>query len=218
MANVYVDSKDDHKIEEEEQTETEENVEEVIDSAEAEETCEDESCDCEADEECADESCDCEAEDDKKEFDYKVYGKETVEETKSMAEKMFNDVVATLKGKQTDWNKLIDDYKTKKPSVDLLEYEDNLVIKVDLPRVTKDDIDVKMTTESVEIEVEFPDDLESEEDVKVLRRERCFGKTKNIIPIPVEVDIQEVNASFENYILTITLPKVKGKKVDVEIV
>jgi len=220
MANVYVDSKDDHKVEEEEQTETEENVEEVIDSAEAEEACEDESCDCEADEECdcEDESCDCESEEDKKEFDYKVYGKETVEETKSMAEKMFNDVVATLKGKQTDWNKLIDDYKTKKPSVDLLEYEDNLVIKVDLPRVNKDDIDVKMTTESVEIEVEFPDDLESEEDVKVLRRERCFGKTKNIIPIPVEVDIQEVNASFENYILTITLPKVKGKKVDVEIV
>lgn len=213
MSNVYIDSKDDHKKEEE-------NVEEVIDSQEVTTEAEEkEKCECGAETE---EECTCDSEEDttkdKKDFDYKVYGKETVEETKNMAEKMLNDVVATLKSKQSDWNQIIDEYKSKKPSVDVLDYEDDLVVKVDLPRVTKDAINVKMSNESIEIEVEFPDEYESEENVKILRRERCSGKTKNLIVLPVEVDIQEVNASFEDYVLTITLPKIKGKKVDVEIV
>ena len=216
MANVYIDAKEDHKeeeiIEEEKETcecgaQTEEEC--TCDKEEEKETCE---CGAETEEECT-----CDKEEEKKEFDYKVYGKETVEETKNMAEKMFNDVVATLKTKQTDWNKTLAEYKSRKPSVDVLEYEDDLVIKADLPRVEKDAINVKMSTESVEIEVDYPDEYEEEENVKVLRRERCSGKTKNIIILPVEVDIQEVKASFEDYVLTITLPKIKGKKVDVEI-
>ena len=178
MSNVYVDSKEDHKEEEvvEEAINEEEVVEEAINEEEAT------TCECGAETE---EDCECESEEDttedKKNFDYKVYGKETVEETKNMAEKMLNDVVATLKSKQSDWNQILDEYKTKKPSVDMLDYEDDLVVKVDLPRVTKDAINVKMSNESIEIEVDFPDEYESEENVKILRRERCSGKTKNII-------------------------------------
>ena len=130
---------------------------------------------------------------------------------------MFNDVVTTLKSRQSEWNKTLEEYKANKPAVDLLEYEQDLVIKLDVPKASKDDISIKMSTDSIEIEIDFPDYLEDEEDVKVLRRERCFGKTKNIIPLPVEVDMKEVKASFEDNELTITLPKIKGKKVDVEI-
>ena len=130
---------------------------------------------------------------------------------------MFNDVVTTLKSRQSEWNKTLEEYKANKPAVDLLEYEQDLVIKLDVPKASKDDISIKMSTDSIEIEIDFPDYLEDEEDVKVLRRERCFGKTKNIIPLPVEVDMKEVKASFEDNELTITLPKIRGKKVDVEI-
>ena len=140
-----------------------------------------------------------------------------MEETKNIAEKMFNDVVSTLKSRQSEWNKTLEEYKANKPAVDLLEYEDNLIIKVDAPRASKDDISVKMSTDSVEIEIDFPDCIGDDEEVKVLRKERCSGKTKNIIPLPVEIDIKEVKASFEDNELTITLPKIKGKKVDVEI-
>ena len=220
MDNVYVDQKDKDEIEEETfekeevfeeeadnvfEEEAEENIEEEVEVEEetTEETTE------ETDEEAADEEEDIK-------FDYKEYGKETVEETKNMAEKMFNDVVATLKSKQSDWNKTLAEYKSNKPSVDLFEYDDDLIIKVDLPRVSKDDINVKMSTDSVEIEAIFPDETQ-DECVKVIRKERCSGKTKNIVLLPVEVDINEVNAKFEDYVLTITLPKIHGKKVDVEV-
>ena len=199
MENVYVDSKKD-KEEKIEETETiEETTEKCDETIQEEETTEKEQ----------------KTEDE--EFEYKVYGKETVEETKNIAEKMFNDVVSTLKSRQSEWNKTLEEYKANKPAVDLLEYEDNLVIKLDAPRVSKDDISVKMSTESIEIEIDFPDCISEEEDVKVLRKERCSGKTKNIIPLPVEVDLKEVQASFEDNELTITLPKIRGKKVDVEI-
>ena len=131
---------------------------------------------------------------------------------------MFNDVISTLKARQNEWNKTLEEYKANKPAVDLLEYEDNLVIKLDAPRVSKDDISVKMSTEAIEIEIDFPEcNISDDEEVKVLRKERCSGKTKNIIPLPVEVDLKEVNASFEDNELTIVLPKIRGKKVDVEI-
>lgn len=199
MDTINIDSKDEEekKVDEEEATEkTTEATEETTTETEEETTTESE----------------------EEKTDYKVYGKETAEEARNMAEKMFNDVYSTLKSKQEDWNKTIDDYRANKPPVDLFEYDDTLVIKADLPRVTKDDISVKISVESVEIEVEFPDDIEDEENVKILRKERCIGKTKNIIPLPVEVNIDETKASFIDNELTITLPKVRGRKVDVEIV
>ncbi len=198
MENVYVDSNKDE----------EEKIEEEVVETKVDEEAEEECC-------CNDEEKTTEEE--AEEFDYKVYGKETVEETKNIAEKMFNDVVSTLKSRQSEWNKTLEEYKANKPAVDLLEYEDNLVIKVDAPRVSKDDISVKMSTETIEIEMEFPESIGEDEEVKVLRKERCSGKTKNIIPLPVEVDLKEVKASFEDNELTITLPKIRGKKVDVEI-
>lgn len=201
MDNVYIDSKDEKK---EENIETEEETtQETSENVETEEKVENE------------EKTDSE---EKEEFDYKEYGKETMEETKNVAEKMFNDVVKTLKSRQSEWNKTLAEYKANKPAVDLLEYEDRLVIKLDVPRASKEDVSIKMSTDSVEIEVDFPETLSDEEDVKVLRRERVTGKTKNIIPLPVEVDIKEVKAKFVDNELTLTIPKIKGKKVDVEIV
>ncbi|WP_323735430.1 Hsp20/alpha crystallin family protein [Methanosphaera sp. ISO3-F5] len=203
MNKVNIKSKEDKKDEnidittetEEKTTTTQETVEDTVN--ESTETSEEET----------EEKTNCE---------YKEYGNENAEEANSI-EKMFNDVVTTLKSRQSEWNKTLEEYKANKPAVDLLEYEQDLVIKLDVPKVSKDDISIKMSTDSIEIEIDFPDYLEDEEDVKVLRRERCFGKTKNIIPLPVEVDMKEVKASFEDNELTITLPKIKGKKVDVEI-
>lgn len=207
MKNVYVDSKDDRKNDDgfDEEEIIEENTTNTEETETTEETTDDETVE------------DDETTEEKEQFDYKVYGKETVEETRNIAEKMFNDVVTTLKSRQSEWNKTLEEYKANKPAVDLLEYDDRLVIKVDAPRASKEDISVKMSTDAVEIEIDFPENIDEEEDVKVLRKERCSGKTKNIIPLPVEVDIKEVKASFEDNELTVTLPKIRGKKVDVEI-
>ena len=125
--------------------------------------------------------------------------------------------MSTLKAKQDDFNETINEYKTNKPPVDVLEYPEEIVIKTDLPRVTKEDINIQMNSEVVEIEVNFPDEEETDDDVKVIRKERCAGLTKIGIVLTAEVDFKDVKATFEDQVLTLKLPKVKGKKVDVEI-
>lgn len=178
-----------------------------------------ETCKCEEEtEEKVEETCDCEEETEEK-TNYKVYGKEKTDDAREMAEKMINDVISSIKSKQKDLNKSFEEYTANKPPVDVVEYEENIVINMDIPRVSKDDVSVNITPENVEIIVEFPDLYTEDEDVvKVLRKERCIGKTKNVIPIPVEVQTDKVKASFEDSQLTITLPKVQPKKVEVEIV
>ncbi|WP_455646158.1 Hsp20/alpha crystallin family protein [Methanosphaera sp.] len=193
MADVNINSEE---INEEEKTE---NVEETID--ENTETSEENT----------------EKKTEKNQFNYKAYGKEAAGEARENAKKLVDDFYSAFKSMQGDWNKTIDEYRTNKPAADLLEYEDKLVIKMDLPRVSKEDVSVKMSTEAVYVEVEFPEESE-EEDVKVLRKERCSGKTKSVIPLPVEIEVDDVKASFEDNELTITLPKEKIREVDVEIV
>ncbi len=157
-----------------------------------------------------------EASDDK--TNYRVYGRESAEDARKTAETMLSDVYATLRTKQKDWNKILADYRSAKPGVDLLEYEDRLVLKMDLPRVSKDDVTLKMSRESIDILVNFPECVDTDEKVKILRKERCSGRIKRVIPIPVEIDLNEVEAIFDKNELTIKMPKVKGKEVDVEIV
>lgn len=182
------------------------------------------------DEEKTEEECQCNAQPDEKTEDYKVYGadetenatneesRDAADDAKKAAEKMLNDVYATFKSKQKEWNKTFEEYTANKPLIDLFEYDDCLVLKMDLPRVKKDDISITMAPDSIEITAEFPSIEDENKEVKILRRERCTGRTKNIIPIPVDVKVEDVSASFENFELVVTLPKVKPKKVDVEIV
>jgi HSP20 family protein len=157
-------------------------------------------------------------EDKNEEFDYRVYGQQAADDAKGAAEKLFNDIMSTLKAKQDDFNETINEYKANKPPVDVLEYPEELVIKADLPRVNKENINIQMNTEVVEIEVNFPEESEADEDVKIIRKERCNGLTKIGVILTAEVDLKDVKATFEDQVLTLRLPKVKGKKVDVEIV
>lgn len=152
-------------------------------------------------------------------IEYEVYGKEVHDEAKKTVDSILGDIFSNLKSKQNEFNKTVEDLKSNKPAFDVLTTTENLIIKVDLPRITKDDLDVKISTEAVEIDANFPDDMEEYDDnIKILRRNRCSGLTKTIIPLPEEVAINEVKADFENNVLTITVPKIKGRKVDVEIV
>ncbi len=237
MDNVYVDNKEDREDSsndddiidiEAESKDVEDNTEdqkteqdttdESCDDSEKEET--NETSDSETDETTdseTDETTDKEKEE-RERFNYRTYGKQTSDEARGMAEKMLSDVYTTLRSRQSDWNQSLEEYRSKKPLVDFLEYPDRLELKMDLPRVKKDDIDLKMSPDSIEIIVNFPETIDKTEKVKVIRKERCTGQTKTLIDIPAEIDLNKVEATFENNVLSLVMPKVAGKKVDVEIV
>ena len=105
------------------------------------------------------------------------------------------------------------------PCVDVYETEKEVVVKAELPGLTKEDVEVQATEDSVTIRGEFKRDEEVSEE-GYYRRERRFGKFERVIPLPAEVKPDEAKAKFQNGVLEIRLPKVeeapKAKKIEIE--
>jgi HSP20 family protein len=126
------------------------------------------------------------------------------------AEKILNDIITGIQDKTEEFGKTISDYKTslQKPLTDVIETENSIIIKVDLPSVNRDNIDLGITEDSVEIKVLFED----EEQYKYLQKERSYGKTMRTIVLPVNINTDNVKASFKDSVLVIELFK-KDKEV-----
>ena len=101
-----------------------------------------------------------------------------------------------------------------KPSVELLNQENALVLKVTLPGINKDDVEVSLTRSTVQISGEY--NYQSENDTeKAYYSEFRYGKFSRNITLPTTIKHEEAAADFANGILTLTLPKVvpTAKKV-----
>lgn len=143
---------------------------------------------------------------------------ESISKGRTQAEKVFNDFISTIRGRQEDFSKAITDYTTtmQKPLADVVETDGDVIIKTDLPGVKKEDINISLTESTVEISAKFNEDY-SEEEADYVIRERSYGETTKVIPLPAKVKSKEATAKFEDAILTITLPKEEAEKIKVDI-
>jgi len=106
------------------------------------------------------------------------------------------------------------------PSVDIFEEGDNVVVKAELPGIRKEDIDVKMTDNTVIISGEKKKE-EKVERKNYYREERSYGSFTRSFRLPVEVQTDKAKAQFKEGLLEIRIPKTeeakkKEKKVTVE--
>jgi len=104
------------------------------------------------------------------------------------------------------------------PSLDLYEDKDNLVVKVELPGMKKDEIDVSLQDGTLTISGE----RKSEElkDAEPHRLERFYGRFQRSISLPSPVNGNKVKANYTDGILTVTLPKTeeaKPKQIEVSV-
>jgi HSP20 family protein len=141
--------------------------------------------------------------------------KENAEKTRTQAESMINEFISSLKDKQEEFGKTIADYTAgEKLLTDVIKTENSIIIKTDLPPLSKEDINVNITEDSVEIVAKFE---EKDENLEFIKNERNYGETVRIIPLPVIIDVKKVSASFADSVLTIELPKVQEEKIKVKI-
>jgi HSP20 family protein len=90
------------------------------------------------------------------------------------------------------------------PQIDLFERDGKLVVRADLPGMTKDDVKVDVTEDVVVIEGERK--YEHEENEKgVYRSERSYGHFHREIPLPEGVKTENATANFKNGVLEVTL-------------
>ena len=129
---------------------------------------------------------------------------------KTQAEKMLNDIMNTIKVKQVEVGKTLSNYTTalQKPPADVIETSDSVLIKIDLPGVAKEDIDIGIAGESIDITAKFEEESEGEE-INYIQKERSYGETKRTIKLPSEIKVKEASAKFQGSVLTIKLPKIQ---------
>jgi HSP20 family protein len=93
------------------------------------------------------------------------------------------------------------------PPVDIVETADkDIVVRIDLPDVKKDEIKVNFENNLLTIEGErkFQGD---EEKGKYHRVERGHGKFRRSFQMPAAVDASAIGADYRDGVLTITLPR-----------
>lgn len=92
------------------------------------------------------------------------------------------------------------------PSLDLYQTENEVIVKVVLPGVKPEDINLAITNQILNIRAEVKEDKISE-NATVHIRERSFGTYSRALQLPVPVVADKAKAEFDNGILVLTLPK-----------
>jgi len=106
------------------------------------------------------------------------------------------------------------------PSVDIEEEEDKYVIKADLPGVDKKDIDVKLENGVLSIRGEKQTETETGKGTKRHRTERFHGTFARSFTLPDAVKADNVNASYKDGVLELSIPKAeeaKPKSIDIKV-
>ena len=105
------------------------------------------------------------------------------------------------------------------PPVDILENENELVLKADVPDVELKDIDIRLENNTLTLKGERR--FESSQGSKGYHRiERSYGAFARSFALPETIDTEKVGADYKNGVLTITLPKkevAKPRTIKVEI-
>ncbi len=90
--------------------------------------------------------------------------------------------------------------------LDVGETKDDITVTVDVPGMDQKDIDVSLSDNALLIKGEREEQDEEKRD-NYYRAERRYGAFERRVPLPCEVEAQDVKADLHNGVLTITLPK-----------
>jgi HSP20 family protein len=105
------------------------------------------------------------------------------------------------------------------PSVDMYEDDDKVYVKLDLPGMKKEDIDISFDGHVLSITGRRDEEKEFGDDVCYWFKERRSGEFHRYVHVPLEVDGDDLKANFENGVLTISVnkaEKAKRKKIAIE--
>jgi HSP20 family protein len=97
------------------------------------------------------------------------------------------------------------------PRVDLIDREAEILVRAEVPGIDKEHLEVDLTGELLTIRGERRKEEKTEEG-NVYRAEIARGTFVRTLRLPAEVDADKVEATFENGLLEIHLPKLATTK------
>jgi HSP20 family protein len=106
-----------------------------------------------------------------------------------------------------------------RPSVDVIEEDDRIVIKADMPGLEKDEVKVTVHDGVLSLEGKRVEQREIEAD-GYTRSERYMGSFARTFTLPSWADGSQIGADYTNGVLTVVIPKTeaaKPKQVEIKI-
>ena len=97
------------------------------------------------------------------------------------------------------------------PPMDLVETDDHLVLRADLPGLDSDDVDIEVKDGVLTISGERKAEHEEKTD-GYYRVERAFGGFSRSMTLPEHVDPDRIGASFDKGVLEVRIPKPEERK------
>lgn len=108
-----------------------------------------------------------------------------------------------------DWPSLTElpgpDMAAWSPKIDVLERDKQLVTRIDLPGLKKEDVSVEVTDGYLVISGDRKRETEETKD-NVYRTEREYGSFYRAVPLPEGSRLEDVHATFANGVLEVSVP------------
>ena len=95
--------------------------------------------------------------------------------------------------------------------IDATVNEDAVVLRTDVPGVKPEDVHITLEGDTLTIKGEFKNEADKNGQ-NYLMRERVSGKFERTLTINTPINPDNIEAKFENGLLTITLPKAEAAK------
>lgn len=109
------------------------------------------------------------------------------------------------------WGDLMGPLEARLPSIDMIDRDDHVLIRAEVPGVDKKDLSVSISENVLTIKGETTKE-EKEETGDYFRHEISRGSFARSVALPVNVDASKVSATLTDGILEVTVGKAAGSK------
>lgn len=115
-----------------------------------------------------------------------------------------------------EWSRLRK-LKFTTPRVDIVDRDDDIVVRADVPGVIKENLDVSFTDNTVTIKGSISEE-KKEEKGDYFRNETMKGKFSRTMYLPSDVDGSKAESAFKDGVLEVVVPKLeKAKRIKVKV-
>jgi HSP20 family protein len=120
--------------------------------------------------------------------------------------RMFNQFFQGGTGEEAGWG-----VRTWAPPVDIYETDDAVILKAELPGVSKDDVSIEIHQNTLILRGQRKHEAEVKEE-HYHRVERAYGTFQRSFMLPTLVDQEHVQATYKDGVLELRLPKSEAAK------
>lgn len=125
----------------------------------------------------------------------------------SNIDRLFDDLISSRFPRAFGWDQSL----AQMPSVDVIDREDEVCVRAEVPGYRKEDIEISVSGDMVTLKGETGGEQKEDKD-DYYYREISRGSFARTIQLPADVDDQKAKATMKDGVLELRLPKVEKSK------